>query len=139
MVKEYMEKEVNLNKVSYKLMLLVLKVLPILCSLGYSINIILSYFDIDITWIGYIIHVSLVPLIFIYISSIVFKFCAYYKVFIYYIGINEILNILDYNELLPISDKGLFILNLFIIALMLFILLYIHVKNSKKTSSKSNR
>lgn len=133
-----MEKEVNLNKIPYKLMLLVLKVLPILCSLGYSINIILSYFDIDIAWIGYVVHVSIIPLIFIYISSIVFKFCFYYRVFIYYIGVNEILNILDYNELLPISDKGLFLLNLFIIALVLFTLLYIHVKNIRKTTKESS-
>lgn len=139
MARGFMEKEENLNKTSYKLMLLILKVLPIICSLGYCTNIILSYFDIDISWIGYIVHVSLIPLIFIYIASIVFKFCAYYKAFIYYIGINEILNILDYNGPLPLSDKELFLLNMFILALLLFTLLYIHVKNSKKTFSKSNR
>lgn len=138
MAKEYTEKEVNLSKVPYKLMLLSLKILPILCSLGYSINIILSYFDIDIVWIGYIVHVSILPLMFIYIASLVFKFCVYYRMFIYYIGINEILNILDYNSLLPIDDKELFLLNMFILATFLFILLYIHVKNIRKTSTKGN-
>lgn len=119
-------------------MLILLKTVPIICSIGYCVNIILSYFYIDVAWLGYVIHVSLVPLVFIYIASIVFKFCSYYKAFIYYIGINEILNILDYNECLPLTDKGLFLLNMFILALLLFTLLYIHVKNIRKTIEKSN-
>ncbi len=138
MEKEYMEKEESLNKNSYKLMLVLLKYMPMVCAAGYALNSLLSYFNIDLTFIGYIVHVSLIPLLYIYITSIVFKFCIYHKAFIYYIAVNELLNIVDYNWGIPVSDKGLFILNIVLICITLFILLYNHVKNTKKPITKGN-
>jgi len=138
MEKEYMEKEESLNKNSYKLMLVLLKYMPMVCAAGYALNSLLSYFNIDLIFIGYIVHVSLIPLLYIYITSIVFKFCIYHKVFIYYIAVNELLNIVDYNWGIPVSDKGLFILNIVLICITLFILLYNHVKNTKKPITKGN-
>ena len=133
-----MEKEESLNKNSYKLMLVLLKYMPMVCAAGYALNSLLSYFNIDLIFIGYIVHVSLIPLLYIYITSIVFKFCIYHKVFIYYIAVNELLNIVDYNWGIPVSDKGLFILNIVLICITLFILLYNHVKNTKKPITKGN-
>lgn len=133
-----MEKEENLSKLRYKLMLVILKFLPMLCALCYLLNIIFSYFDVDLVWIGYIAHVSLLPLFFIYITSIVFKFCNYHRMFTYYIGVNEVLNILDYNELLPITDRNLFLLHIILAGVTLFLVLYLYVKHHKKLTKQSD-
>ena len=79
----------------YKIIIIILKILPIVCATGYAANSLLSYFDIDVAVLGYLIHISLIPLIFFYFAAHVFRFCAYHRMFLHYIIINEILNIID--------------------------------------------
>lgn len=109
-----------------------------LTALIYLLNTILSYLNIDLFVLSYIAGMSLLPLIFMYISSYVFKFCKYHRLFLHYVLITDLINIYDYHIGINISNRDLFILNMLIAGILLFIILYLYVKNNKKTSSKNN-
>ena len=124
------------SKRLYKIELLSLKVLPMLIALCYALNSLLSYFDIDLVFIGYVAHVSILPLIFLYTSSYVFRFCEYHRMFLHYIVVNELINTYDYYIGIPISNRDFFILHIVLIWVTLFIILYLYVKHHKKPARK---
>lgn len=126
------------SKRLYKIELLSLKVLPMLIALCYALNSLLSYFDIDLVFIGYVAHVSILPLIFLYTSSYVFRFCEYHRMFLHYIVVNELINTYDYYIGIPISDRNFFILHIVLIWVTLFIILYLYVKHHKKPVRKDS-
>lgn len=92
------------NKSLYKIELYLLKVMPMLLAAIYLINTVLSYYDIILPVLSYIGGLSLIPLVFMYISSYVFRFCSYHRMFLHYIVINDLINLVDYYYTLPISD-----------------------------------
>ena len=86
----------RLQKSLYKIELYIIKIIPYILALFYLLNTTLSYFYIDIPLISYIAGVSLLPLLFFYITSFVFRFCIYHRLPIYYIFINWLITSLDY-------------------------------------------
>lgn len=64
-------------------------------ALAYLVNTVSSYFGVDIPILASIAGMSLIPLIFMYISSYVFKFCEYHRMFLHYIAVNDIINIYE--------------------------------------------
>lgn len=112
----------------YKLFLLVLKIIPMMTAAMYALSTLLSFFYIDIIGLGYFFSVSLLSLIFFYIASYVFRFCAYHKMFLHYIVLNQVINIIDYYIGIPVTNKGLFILHISVIGISLFIILYLRFK-----------
>lgn len=78
--------EENLNKSIYKLLILMLKYIPMLISLVYVLNTALSYFYIDIPVLSNLAGMSILPWIFMYLSATVFRFCLYHKMFLHYIS-----------------------------------------------------
>lgn len=127
------------DKTLYKLELYLLKIIPMLLALIAFLNTVLSYFDIDLVIWSYIGSVSLLPLIFLYMSSYVFRFCEYHRMFLHYVVITNVLNVYDYYVGIPISDRELIVLHMIITGISLFIILYLYVKSTKKSSTKSNR
>ena len=126
--------EVNLrSKTLYKIELYLLKVMPILLAAIYLINTVLSYYDIIVPILSHIGGLSIIPLIFMYVSSYVFRFCSYHRMFLHYIVINDSINLIDYYYTLPISDWELFILHIGIAGIMLFVILYLYVKNHERS------
>ena len=123
----------------YKVELYLLKIIPILLAGIHLANTVLSYYGIDIILFSYIGSVSLIPLIFLYISSYVFKFCEYHRMFLHYIVINNAINIYDYYVGIPIDAKELLITHLIISGICLIITLYLYVKTNKKIITKTNR
>lgn len=134
-----MAAEENLNKSMCKLLILMLKYIPMLISLVYVLNTALSYFYIDIPVLSNIAGMSILPWIFMYLSSIVFKFCLYHKMFLYYILVTDMINIIDYYINIPIEDLELLMIHGTITGLFLFTILYLYVRNHKKSISKDNR
>lgn len=51
------------------------------------LNSILFYFNIDLVILSYIEEVSLITILFIYVTSYTFKFCEYHRIFLHYIVI----------------------------------------------------
>ena len=69
------EKSVRRSNISHKVLILVVKYIPLVITLCYILNIILFKFEIDAPVLSNIAGVSLLTWIFLYLSNIVFKFC----------------------------------------------------------------
>lgn len=108
-------------------------------ALAYLVNTVSSYFEVDIPILSSIAGMSLIPLVFMYVSSYVFKFCEYHRMFLHYIAISDIINIYDWYIGIDISNRNLFIIHVIIAGISLFIILYLYVKNYKKTIIKDYR
>lgn len=63
--------EENLNKSMYKLLILMLKYIPMLISLVYVLNTALSYFYIDIPVLSNLAGMSILPWIFMYMLRVI--------------------------------------------------------------------
>ena len=122
------------SKLLYKIELFLLKIIPMLMVVCSACNSILSYFDIEVVIINYIGGVSLLPLIFLYLSSYVFKFCAYHRMFLHYLLITDIINIYDYHIGIPLDNLEYLCLHMIITVLSMFIILYLYM--NKKDSNK---
>lgn len=123
-----MEKE---HRILYKAELISLKIIPMLLALITLLNTVLSYKGIDIPLLSYIAGVSLLPLLFLYLSSYVFRFCAYHRMFLHYVAVNWILNIVDYYWGIPISDKDMFLVYMAIAGVSLFLILYLYLRHRR--------
>lgn len=122
----------SLKNSLFKIELFLLKILPILLAFCNLLNTVLSYFYIDCYFLSYLAGVSVLTLIFMYVSSYVFKFCAYHRMFLHYVAIDNIITIYDYYIGIPVDDKELFLINIGIAGITLFVILYLYVKHHKK-------
>lgn len=127
------------NKYLYKLFILILKYVPVVIALCYVINTILCYFDINFEPLSNIAGMSLLTWVFLYTATYVFRFCIYHRMFLWYILIDDLLNIADYYYELPIETGNLLMIHNSIIGVFLFIILYLYVKNHKRAISKDSR
>lgn len=131
--------EENLNKSMYKLLILMLKYIPMLISLVYVLNTALSYFYIDITVLSNLAVMSILPWIFMYLSATVFKFCLYHKTFLYYILVTDIINIVGYYVGIPVKDLELLMIHGTITGLFLFVISCLYVRSHKKLTIEDSR
>lgn len=127
------------NKYLYKIELILLKFIPLLLAIVCLLNSILSYFCIDLPILSYIGGISIFTLLFLYLSSYVFGFCFYHRMFLHYITITWILNTIDCYIGIPVGDFMYLCLQLSIAGISLFIILYLHVKNTKKSTCRDSR
>lgn len=122
--------EEGLSKSLHKLVLYSVKIIPIVISGIYILNTVLSYFGID--WPGFSYIVTFLFIGFMYLSSIAFKFCLWHRVFIHYIFLTLILNIIDYHWGIPLSDRGLFLMYMTLTGIALFGALLAKLKCTNK-------
>lgn len=122
------------SKILYKIELFLLKIIPMLMAVCSACNSILSYFDIEVVIINYIGGVSLLPLIFLYLSSYVFKFCAYHRMFLHYLLITDIINIYDYHIGIPLDNLEYLCLHMIVTIISMFIALYLYMNRKKKNN-----
>lgn len=108
--------EKNLKHKSY---LLLLKYLPHLIALLLVIYTLLQFINIDAIIIGYIINYILIG--YVYVCSLIFKFCYVHRLPIYYYIINELTSVIDnYIVQIPVDEKGLLGIHLTIIGIIIF-------------------
>ena len=117
-----------MNKLLYKVTVIVLKILPIILAFITLLNSILSYFNIDLVILSYIGGVSLITILFIYVASYAFRFCEYHRIFLHYIVVTWIINIIDLYIGIPINDLEYLCLQIIIAGISLFIILYFYLK-----------
>lgn len=129
LLKDMVKVESLRRKNLYKIELGLLKIIPMLLAFMHLSNSILSYFNIDCTIFSYIGGVSLLPLIFLYLSSYVFQFCEYHRIFLHYCLIINCINIYDYHIGIPINDSNYLCLQLIITGIVAFIALYLYKIN----------
>lgn len=118
----------------HKLLLLVLKYIPMVIALCYMLN---TMFYIEP--LSNIAGVSLLTWVFLYLASVVFEFRSYHRMFLWYILIDDILNIVDYYWNIPISTDNLIRIHNILVGITLFIVLILYVKDNKITVRKNNK
>ena len=123
----------------YKLLIIVLKFIPMLTALCYMSSTIFNYFGYNIEPLSNIGGMSLLTWLFIYLASIVFNFCLYHRVFLWYIFIDDIFNIIDYYITIPISTDNILMLHNILIGITLFTVLILYVKDNKVIIRKNNK
>lgn len=130
-----MEERSNVSKAFYKIVLYSVKVVPMLIAGIYLLNTVLSYFDIDCDWLSY--FVQLLFILGLYMLSIAFRFCRWHRMFIHYILVITIINIIDYKFGIMLSDRNLFLMYGIITGLFLFLALYFRFKVCKNQCQTS--
>ena len=123
----------------YKLLIIVLKFIPILTALCYMSSTIFNYFGYNIEPLSNFGGMSLLTWLFIYLASIVFNFCAYHRMFLWYIFIDDLFNIIDYYITIPISTDSILMLHNILIGITLFAVLILYVKDNKSIIRKNNK
>ena len=116
------------NKSLYKIELYLLKIIPMIIAGLYLLNTILSYFYIDIPLLSVIGGMSILPLIFLYVSSYAFKFCEYHRMFLHYIVVCDSIAYIEYYSGGILSDRSYLLLHIIIAGLFLYIILYLKFK-----------
>ena len=89
------EKSLN-SKELYKTTLVLLKILPMVMVFAYWLMLICFYNDSKYMVVSHLLGTVFAPLAFIYITSYVFRFCAFHRIFIHYYAFISTLNVLDH-------------------------------------------
>lgn len=131
MVKE--ENSLKRNKYLYKILLILIKYIPIIVAAFYALNTLFAYLGLDIPVISNFTGMSLFSWVFIYVAAWVFQFCIYHRMFLYYILTTDIINVIDYYIVIPISNYKIIALHAIITGIFLFLILYFYVKCNKKS------
>lgn len=133
--------EKSIDKYSYKLLLQTLKVLPIVLALCDCMNTYLTFYGIEFPILSYIGGISFTSWLFIYIAAIVFKFCIYHRVFLYYVLLNNVLSIYEFQYGIPLNDASLIRVYSFITGIFLFLILFYYRREKlccKRSEKHSN-
>lgn len=124
---EKVEKQKNHN-LFHKGFLIVLKYIPHFIAFIYAIYTLLGFCGIDSIVVGCFFHISLVSWIYLFITSLLFKFCYVHRLPLYYIGTNELITSLDYYIGIPVEDFNLIIIHSLLIISLIFGYSYYHIK-----------
>ena len=130
--------EKRLNKTLYLIEIKLLKFIPYLTALFYLLNTILSYFNVDCSIFSILAGHSLISILFMLLSSYVFKFCEYHRIPLYYMIITECINLYDWYIGIPIENKEILILHLIIAGITMFVILYLYLKSRSNEKCCNN-
>ena len=127
------------SKYLYKVLLITLKYIPLVITGFYILNTTLNILKIDAPVISNLAGVSLLTWIFLLLSNIVFKFCFYHRVFLYYILAVDLFNITDYYIGILLYQYEYIAIHSVLLGIALFLFIYFHVKNHKKPTTQNSR
>lgn len=116
------------NSLKHKSYLIITKYIPHILAFFYAIYTLLGCFGIDALVISYFVHVSVFTGVYMYATSIIFRFCYVHRLPLYYIGINELVTVIDYYLNIPIDDLTLLAFHLLVIISLIFGYSYYYVK-----------
>jgi hypothetical protein len=98
------------TKELYKIDLFLLKLLPMIMAFSYMVAQYAALFNIGsgpifvLQVVTHYLGLLLAPMMFMLISSKVFQFCNYHRMFIYYILVIQLMNITNWYFKIPISN-----------------------------------
>lgn len=122
----------RINVRLYRTFKIFLKTIPMLMAVLYLGNTILSFFDIDSSLFSYLTGVGLIPWLFIMVSSYLFGFCEYHRMFLWYIMANNLICWTDEEFELPISNWNYLVLHIIVAGIFLFVILFMRQRCRKK-------
>ena len=126
-----MEKVVG-HKYLYKSELVLLKIIPVLLAVCYFSNTILSLYGFECPIFSILGGMSILPMIFLYLSSYVFRFCEYRRMLLHYVAFNDIFTWIDFNYGFPFDNRELIAIHISVACIFLFIILYLKLKVCNK-------
>ncbi len=91
----------------------------------HLLNMIISFLYGNDIFLNYIGSISLLSVLYLYLASYTFKLCEYYRMYLHYVVIVDIINIYDYYIGIPISDIQIFILMMILTIITMFIIIYL--------------
>ena len=112
-----------MNKI--KIFVLVSKVLPMILAFFHLLNCIFGYFNLNNIILGYISGISILTICYLYLVSYIIKLCEYYRMFLHYCVIIDIINIYDYYIGISITNIQLIYLYIIVTIIVMFIILYL--------------
>ena len=115
----------SVNKNQMKLFVLVSKILPMVLALCHLLNCVFGYFGWNNIILGYISGISILTVGYLYLVSYLIKLCEYYRMFLHYCVIIDIINIYDYYIGIPITNIQLMFLYIIITIIVMFVILYL--------------
>ena len=115
----------SVNKNQMKFFVLVSKVLPMILALCHLLNCVFGYFGWNNVILGYISGISILTIGYLYFISYLIKLCGYYRMFLHYCVIIDVINIYDYYIGIPITNIQLMFLYVIITIIVMFIILYL--------------
>lgn len=124
------EENSYINKSWYKAILVILKYIPMLLALNSMVDTFLWASGIDLPVFAFIGSLSIIPWIFIYLASIVFRFCIYHRMFLWYIAVDNVLSTVDYYFEIGFGPVPYLVL----IGIVLFIVSYLYQREKKNES-----
>lgn len=124
------------SKLGYKLLILAIKYIPLIITLFYILNQLLYWFNIDTPVISNIAGVSLLTWIVLFLSAIVFKFCIYHRLFLYYILISDLITIYDFYIGIPLNTRTILEIQSVLIGILIFSILFTYLKTYDKSNKK---
>lgn len=126
----HIKKEVKLeSNIKHKSFLIILKYIPHFIGLMYIIYTIFQFMNIDLILLGYCIHISITSWSFMFLTSVIFKYCYVHRLPLYYIALNDITTIIDTYIGIPTSDINLLGVHLILIGMLIFGYTYYYVNN----------
>ena len=129
------------SKSMYKATLYTLKILPMVMAFSYLMITVCAHLQVPWQLPFHYLGLAVAPLVFMYLTSYVFKFCNYHRIFIHYIAFVELLNLTDWYFGIPISNSAICILHYGVTAIFIIVAYCMYIKkyNCKKhDNSKEN-
>ena len=117
----------ELSKIQYRATLICAKYIPWLIAVIYFIALILSCLGITFWWATNVFSLSLLPAICLIMFSILFKFCIWHRLPIYYVLFQNLINSIDFYIGIPVSN--LYMILIYCIITGIFVLLGAYLKN----------
>jgi hypothetical protein len=124
-----------MEKFLYKIVIEVIKVLPMILSLNQVIIYAFNYCGYYVPGLSFLGGVSLLTILFLYLVSYVFKFCAYHRMFLHYLVTTNVISVYDYAVGINLLNTNMCLMGLILSGIFLFIILYLHVKGNKKSAT----
>ena len=120
--------EKQIRNLKHKSFLIITKFIPHFIALFYVIYTFLGFLGIDAIVLGYFVNVSLLTWIYIYLNSLIFRYCYVHRLPLYYIITNDAITIIDNYYNIPISDLNLIVIHLLLIGLLIMGYSFYYIK-----------
>jgi hypothetical protein len=122
-----------MNILLHKIMIVILKFIPIILSLIYLIGTISSILGKSTIVLSYLGFVSFLPGLFILLSSFVFKFCLWHRLPLYFILSDNIFNWIVWQVYGEIQNTTFVLLTLILAGIFIVLGVYFKYKNDKQS------
>lgn len=119
----------NINQSLYKIELYWIKIIPMLLAVFSFTDTILSYIGINTEIIAYIN--AIIVWLFLFLSSIIFKFCKWHRLFLYYILTENLINAYDCTYIIPLDLKNMIVVQLMIVLIFITLGIYFHIHDKQ--------